>query len=145
MLSILAQAVAGRDPQSLWDLLRHDVIPVAAAYLVFLALMVTYRVTVRREHRGSWPRRERAGIRPAGGDRPAWAGLIQFVVGTAAGGYVFFLCIVVVFYFALGGEDSGFIRQALVEGSILAFGFVVPVFLALSWVSDRRSRRRTRW
>src|SRR6266508_3026199 len=45
------------------------------------------------------------------------------------------------FYFVLGDEEPDFIRQALVEGSLLAFALVVPAFLVLSLIEDLRSRR----
>ncbi|HEV8420794.1 MAG TPA: DUF6256 family protein [Actinomycetota bacterium] len=134
---LLAQGVGGTDPQGWWDVLRHDVIPVAAAYVVFLGLLMTYRVAIRRPSSGAPPRR--AG-RP--GADPSWGDLIRQLAGTAAGGYAFFLSIVVVFYFILGGEDLEFIRQALVEGSLLTFALVLPAFLLFSVLADRRSRGR---
>jgi hypothetical protein len=142
MLPLLGQGTAGTDPQGLWDVLRHDVIPVASAYIVFLALLITYRVATRRSAAGPSPGRGRSRTRSAGGADPGWGDLVRYVAGTAAGGYLFFLSIVVVFYFVLGGEDPEFIRQALVEGSILSFGFVVPAFLVLSGLSGLRSRHR---
>jgi hypothetical protein len=139
---LLGQGVAGAEPQRWWDVLRHDVIPVAAAYVVFLALLITY---YRATRRGNEPTGHRAakrwGVRPAGG-APGWGDLVRYLAGVAAGGYVFFLSIVVVFYFVLGGEDPEFIRQALVEGSLLTFALVVPAFLLFSHIEDLRSRRR---
>jgi hypothetical protein len=142
MPPLLAQGVAGTDPQGWWDVMRHDVIPVASAYLVFLGLLVTYRVATRRSAAGPSPGRERSRTRSSSGADPGWGDLVRYLAGTAAGGYLFFLSIVVVFYFVLGGEDPEFIRQALVEGSILAFGLVVPAFLVLSGLSGLRSRQR---
>ncbi len=135
---LLAQGVAGEDPLDRWDVLRHDVIPVAAAYLVFLGLLISYRVTAGRRSPRSGPREEKQG-----GGVPRWGDLIRHLAGTAIGGYAFFLLIVAVFYFTLGGEDLEFIRQALVEGSILTFALVVPAFLLFSFLADLRSRRRS--
>jgi hypothetical protein len=142
MLPLLAQGTAGTDPQGLWDVLRHDVIPVASAYIVLLALLVTYHLATRRSAGGPSPGRKRPRTRSSSGAHPGWGDLVRYVAGTAAGGYLFFLSIVVVFYFVLGGEDPEFIRQAFVEGSILAFGLVVPAFLVLSFLSGLRSRQR---
>jgi hypothetical protein len=135
---LLAQGVAGADPLDPWDLLRRDVIPVAAAYLVFLGLLITYRVTIGTRSPRSGPREERQS-----GGVPRWGDLIRHLAGTAVGGYAFFLLIVVVFYFSLGGEELEFIRQALFEGSILTFALVLPAFLLFAFLDDLRSRRRT--
>lgn len=139
----LAQGAAGADPVDLWDVLRHDVIPVAAAYAVLLCLLITYRLSTRggsgRPADGYGRRRSRA-IRAD----PGWADLVRYAAGTAAGGYVFFLSIVVVFYFTLGGEDLEFIRQAIVEGSLLTFALVVPAFLLMSVFVERLFHGRPR-
>ena len=72
-----------------------------------------------------------------------WSGLVRHIVGTAVGGYVFFLLLVVVFYFILGEHSSTLVTDALVYGSLLAFTVVVPVFLVLSWAQSRiRARGR---
>ncbi|MGH2573000.1 MAG: DUF6256 family protein [Actinomycetota bacterium] len=114
------------------ELLRQAVIPVVSAYLVFLAILVAYR-RQRREGRDG-PR-----ISEAHGP-PAWRHLIRHVTAMAVGGYLFFVLIVVLFYFVLGNEPRGLIRQALVEGSLLTFGMVLPAFLLIAWIADRRSR-----
>jgi hypothetical protein len=134
---LLAQSVAGSDPVDWWDVLRHDVIPVAAAYVVVLGLLITYRVTIRRPSV-----RTRPGHPETGNSDARWGDLIRHVTVTAVGGYAFFLMIVVLFYFTLGGEDLEFIRQAFVEGSLLTFALVLPSFLTFSALADRRSRRR---
>jgi hypothetical protein len=141
---ILAQGAAGAEPVRGWDVLRHDVIPVAAAFVVFLGLLVAYRRATRSPRGGTG--RSSAGDRNGlgRGAAPGWRELFRYVAGMAAGGYLFFLAIVVVFYFVLGGEDRSFIRQALVEGSLLAFGLVVPAFLLFSRIDDMRSHREER-
>jgi hypothetical protein len=58
------------------------------------------------------------------------------------GGYLFFLAIVVVFYFVLGGEQVSLITDALLGGSALAFLIVGPAFLLFSWVAERWGRGR---
>jgi len=130
--AFLAQGAAGAEPRGWWDVLRHDVIPVAAAYLVFLGILISYRRTTRQVRRAT----------AAKESAPGWGDLARYLVGTVAGGYVFFLAIVVVFYFVLGGEDLAFIRQALVEGSLLTFALVLPAFLLLTAIDDLRSRGR---
>ena len=127
----LAQAHAGAEPKSWVDVLRHDVSPVLATYLVYLGILVAH---ARRR-----PRRERGDGRAA-----RWPDLFRHMASTIAGGYLFFLLIVVAFYFVLGGESTSFLTQALGQGSLLAFAIVVPAFLLLSWVADAFEKRAQR-
>jgi hypothetical protein len=141
MAFLLVQPTAGGDPQSWVDVLRHDVIPVASAYLVFLAFLVVHARS-RQPDRAPTEPAPRAGRAPTERDTraPSWGTLLRYLAVTAAGGYAFFLLIVVVFYFVLGGEPERFLSQALVEGSVLAFGMVIPAFLLFSWIADRGRR-----
>jgi hypothetical protein len=136
MLStLLGQTEAGADPLKWWDVLRHDVIPVASAYLVFIGVLIAY---ARARSRPGRPRS--ADHRP-----PAtWLDLVRYLAITAAGGYLFFLGIVVGFYVVLGGESPEFLRQALAEGSLLAFAMVIPAFLVLSRLQELLSGRGRR-
>jgi hypothetical protein len=145
----LGQGAAGAEPGSAWDVLRHDVIPVGAAYLVFLGILVAYRRAKRGSPGTSGPARDprqwgwTTTKGSPNGSPPPWIDLLRYLVAMVAGGYAFFLAIVVVFYFVLGGEDWAFIRQALVEGSLLAFAVVLPAFMLLTWLEDLlRSRGR---
>ncbi len=116
-------------------LLREVVAPVLTGYIVVLGMLIAYRrAATRRGAKALKPR-------PVPAD---WKGLLRHVVGTAALGYAFFLLVVVVFYFILGGHSPMLVRDALVYGSLLAFAVVVPVFLFLSWIQSRiRARSKT--
>ncbi len=138
---LLGQGVAGAEPQRWWDVLRHDVIPVAAAYLVFLGLLITYHRATRRRVGGPGNHEEEQGGDVPTDLAPGWGHLVRYLAGTVLGGYLVFLSIVVVFYFVLGGEDREFIRQALVEGSFLTVTLVVPAFLLFSAVAELWSDR----
>jgi hypothetical protein len=111
-----------------WEkVLRQAVIPVASAYVVFLAILASYR------------RQRAAGVaRKPTGPEPTWRDLVRYLVNTALGGSTVFLLIVAVFYLVLGGQSPRLLREALVEGSALAFGIVIPAFLVISWLYDRR-------
>jgi Family of unknown function (DUF6256) len=137
-LGLFAQPQAGADPLDWADVLRHDVIPVLSAYLVFLAILLAYR-HARRRAGGAL---HAAGTRSAGGERPTWRDLVRYLAAMVAGGYVFFLAIVVVFYLILGSEPRSFVSQALGEGSLLAVA-TIPAFLAISWAADRLARARS--
>jgi hypothetical protein len=108
---------------------------------VFLAFLLAHARSRRagRAPTDLAPRAPRAPTQPAP-RAPSWGTLLRYLAATAAGGYAFFLLIVVVFYFVLGGEPERFLSQALVEGSVLAFGMVIPAFLLFSWIADRGRR-----
>jgi hypothetical protein len=126
----LAQEVAGSNPRGWADVVRHDVIPVASAFAVWIGFLVAYQRT--------------GGTRRRPEDRPTGRRAFRRLASTVIGGYVVFLLVVVIFYFVLGGEAPSFIYQALGQGSFLAFGIVAPAFLGLSWLDQRGWLRLTR-
>jgi hypothetical protein len=120
------------DERTVVDLLAQVVAPVGGAYVLVLAALYGYRRSRRRLQAG--PADE---TRTESRSSPGWRDLVRYVVATAAGGYVLFLAIVVVFYPVLGRQDRTFILEALREGSLLAFAIVVPGFLLISWLYER--------
>jgi hypothetical protein len=129
--------VAGRDPVGWLDVVRHDIIPVASAFLAFVALLLAYHRARRRRGGDASPRVPGSERAPD----PGWPHLLRYLAGTMAGGFLVFLAIVVVFYFVLGDEDVSLIVEAVLGGSALAFLIVGPVFLVFSWLAERSSRR----
>jgi hypothetical protein len=106
--------------------LRQDIAPVGTAYLVFVTVLVWY---ARRRGRAKRPDGTEGLCTRAA---PDWKRLLRSVVATLAGGYLVFALIIAVFYLVLGGQPSDFIPLSLVQGSVLAFGIVLPAFVALS-------------
>ena len=119
--------LAETDPLDWGRVLRQAVIPVASVYGVFVTILLAYR------RRGGRP------VPDATADRePTYRDLVRYLIRTAAGGFAVFLVIVAVFYLVLGGQKPDLLREALLEGSLLAFGIVIPGFLLISWLHDRR-------
>jgi hypothetical protein len=121
-------------------ILRQVVAPVAGAYLVVVAMLLWYR---RDRPVAPAPAGHARRFHAVRGGRD-WLALARYVVGTAAGGYLVFLLIVITFYFILGGEDRSFVVEALREGSVLTFAMVAPAFLLISWLYGLGDRRRGR-
>ena len=121
-------------------LLRHDVIPVLSGYLVVMSMFVAHRRDRRRQAARGRPD-EPVTIR---GWPPTWTGLTRYLLATALGGYVVFIAVILLYYFALGGENLTFIRDALTGGVWLGLGIAVPGLLFLGWVGERFSERRVR-
>lgn len=129
--------MSGRGPAGWLDIVRHDFLPVASAFVVFVALLVAYHRARRAEGGRSPP-----WLVAARAAEPRWPHLLRYLAGTMVGGYLFFLVIVVVFYFVLGGEELSLITDALLGGSALAFLIAGPAFLVFSWLAERPGRGR---
>ena len=131
-MGTLASSPAGID-------LRQHLIPLVSVYALFLLMLFTqarsslHLATAEREPE------------PAGSNPTPWGRLVRHVVVTVTAGYLTFLAIVLLYYFALGGQDRAFVAQALWGGAFLAFAVAAPAFLLLSWLANvARSARRTR-
>ncbi len=122
--------LAEADPLDWGRVVRQAIIPVASAYGVFLAILLSYR-------RGGG----RVVVADRPGPEPTHRDLLRYLLRTAGGGFAVFLVTVAVFYLLLGGQEPDLLREALLEGSLLAFGIVIPGFLLISWLHDRRSSR----
>jgi hypothetical protein len=112
------------------DLLRHDVIPVVSGYALLVVMLLRYGV--RRRSSGTRGKlADTSGAADAGGTGPGLADLVRYLARTALGGYVVFLLIVTLYYFALGGEAPSFLKQALWGGAFLGFAVAIPAFLVI--------------
>jgi len=105
--------------------IREDVAPVLSGYLFFVAVLVLYRRSLR------------TGDRKAGAERRPF---LRYLADVFLGGFAGFLSIVALFYFVVSGRPGTFLRHALVQGSELAFGIVLPAFLILTFAEDRVRR-----
>ena len=111
--------------------IRDAVLPVLAAFVLFVALLVL----------AARDRRRSSGEGTAG--RPSWRQLIRYLAVLFTMGYVVFLAIVFVFYPLLGATTPGaLLTQAAGYGALLAFGVSLPTFLLLTYVDRRRMHRR---
>lgn len=71
---------------------------------------------------------------------PGWPRLIIHLVATGTGGYLMLMAVVVIYYGGVAGAGSGFLESAF-SGCALLLGLSMPVFLAASWLAERRGRR----
>ena len=117
---------------------RQALIPMSAGYLI---LMSALGFGLRRLYR---PRGTPSGpgprpVTPGPGQRASWAALLRRIAGTVIGGYLLLMAVIVAYYFGVARVGPGFLEGAL-TGTALLLGLAAPVFVALSWLAERRGR-----
>lgn len=66
-----------------------------------------------------------------------WLRLLRHLAGTAVGGYLLLMAVVLAYYWGVAGLGGAFLASA-VTGAALLIGIAVPVFLLVSWLVERR-------
>ena len=117
---------------------RQALVPMAAGYLILMSalgfgLRRLYRPRDAPPGAGSQPDRART-TPPGPAERTG-----RQVAGTVVGGYLLLMAVVVTYYFGVARVAPGFLESA-VTGTALLLGLAAPVFAALSWLAERRSR-----
>ncbi|HEX9234877.1 MAG TPA: hypothetical protein VF972_01205, partial [Actinomycetota bacterium] len=85
LVCLLGQVHAGAEPRGWLDVLRHDVAPVASAYLVFVIMLAAHARSRRRPRLESEHRRTVRWRRTPDPPDPGWRELFAYVLGTAIG------------------------------------------------------------
>ena len=75
----------------------------------------------------------------APGQRTGRAALARQIASTVIGGYLLLMAVIVAYYFGVARVGPGFLESAL-TGTALLLGLAAPVFVALSWLAERRDR-----
>jgi hypothetical protein len=126
---------------------RQSLVPMAAGYLILMSalgfgLRRLYRPRKTPSGAEMWPDGRRT-TPPGPGQRTGWAALVRRVAGTVAYGYLLLIAVVVAYYFGVARVGPGFLESE-VTGTALLLGLATPVFIALSWLSERRRNSRPR-
>jgi hypothetical protein len=80
---------------------------------------------------------------PAGttaGPRPGWPRLARHYAGTAIGGYLLLMAVVIIYYYGVARVGGAFIASAF-TGCALLIVLSTPVFALASWLAERRRAR----
>jgi hypothetical protein len=142
---------------------RQALIPMAAGYLIWMSalgfgLYRLYRPRGAASGAGPPPSQEpatppgpdqrpattsgpdqRPATLPSPGQRTGRVALLRQVATTVICGYVLLIAVIVAYYFGVARVGSGFLESAL-TGTALLVGLATPVFVALSWLAERRGR-----
>jgi len=76
--------------------------------------------------------------------RTGWMPFILRLLGTALGGYLVLMAIVLLYYVAVAGQGRSFLIAAFTGNALVAFGIGVPALLVIAWVGERLRVRRER-
>ena len=130
---------------------RQALIPMAAGYLIWMSALGfgLYRLYHPRgspsgaseppnQEPPPPPSQEPAPL-PGKGQRTGRAAWLRQIAGTVIFGYLLLMAVIVAYYFGVAKVGPGFLESAL-TGTALLLGLATPVFAALSWLAERRSR-----
>ncbi|MGW2558664.1 DUF6256 family protein [Streptomyces sp. NPDC001514] len=101
----------------------------------YLVLMGVLAFGLRIQHRED--RRGEGRLPPT--TRRGWPALTRLVAGTAVGGYLLLMALVVGYYYGVLRVSGRFVLSA-VTGCAALIGIALPVFLAASWLVERRRK-----
>ena len=80
--------------------------------------------------------RLRAIVRP----EPGWRRLAIYSLGTAVGGYLLLMAVIIAYYYGVARVAGNFVHSAF-SGCAMLLGLAAPVFIALSWLTERKGWR----
>jgi hypothetical protein len=129
-------------------LIRQDVLPLAVGYALLMAALAAGLVlSLRRPAVPGQRPSPAASAASAASAVPAdsaagpaargWLRLVRHVAGTAVGGYLLLMAVVVGYYFGVARVSGNFIEGAF-TGCALLIGLSSPVFAAATWLVVRR-------
>jgi hypothetical protein len=90
----------------------------------------------REAHRVTARARRRSMVRL----EPGWRRFVIHYLGTAVGGYLLLMVVIIGYYFGISPVAGNFVHSAF-TGCALLIGLATPVFIALSWLVERKGWR----
>jgi len=120
-------------------------VPMLAGYLLIMAalgagLRLLTRSKAGGPQAGSRTAGRPEGPRPAAGSRRGWLLLARHVAGTAVGGYLLLVAVVIAYYYGVARVAGDFITSAF-TGTAMLIGLALPPWGAASWLTERRGQR----
>jgi hypothetical protein len=82
----------------------------------------------------------RARLRAIAAPEPGWRRFVIHYLGTAVGGYLLLIVVIIGYYFGISPVAGNFVHSAF-SGCALLIGLATPVFFALSWLVERKGWR----
>jgi hypothetical protein len=104
-------------------------------YLILMAVLAAGLRIQRRRASAGLPSTRLTGRRDRG-----WRALIAHVLTDAFAGYLVLAAVVVLYYYGVARVGSNFLDSEF-TGTALLLGISLPVFFAVSWLTQRRRDR----
>jgi hypothetical protein len=82
----------------------------------------------------------RARLRALARSGPGWRRLAIHSLGTAVGGYLLLMAVIIAYYYGVAPKGGNFVPSGF-SGCAMLLGLATPVFVALSWLSARKGWR----
>lgn len=112
-------------------LIRSDLVPIIAGYLILMGVLAVGLRLQRRRASAGLPATRLTGRRDRG-----WPALIAHVLTDALAGYLVLAAVVVLYYYGVARVGSNFLDSEF-TGTALLLGISLPLFLGLSWLTQR--------
>lgn len=113
-------------------LIRSDLVPIIAGYLILMAVLAVGLRLQRRRAAVGLPLTRLTGRRDRG-----WPALIAHVLTDALAGYLVLAAVVIIYYYGVARVGSNFLDSEF-TGTALLLGISLPLFIGLSWLTQRR-------
>ena len=115
-------------------LIRSDLVPIIAGYLIVMTVLAIGLLVQRRRVTADLPLGRLTGRRDRG-----WPALLIHVLADALAGYLLLAVVVVGYYYGVARVGGSFLDSEF-TGALLLLGISLPVWLALSFLSQRKRR-----
>ena len=128
--------------------ISQALIPMLAGYLLIMTMLGFGLRLLARSKAGDRHERSRTaeppeGPRPAAGSRHGWLALARHVAGTAVGGYLLLMAVVIAYYYGIARVAGDFLTSAF-TGNAMLIAIALPLWGAASWLTERRRQRGQR-
>ncbi len=127
--------------------IRQALIPMLTGYLLVMTMLGLGLRRLCRPRAGDRQGRSPTAERPGGPPAAAvswrgWLALARHVTGTAVGGYLVLIAVVVAYYYGIARVGRGFLKDAF-TGNAMLIGLALPLWGAMSWLTERRRQRNS--
>jgi hypothetical protein len=113
-------------------LIRSDLLPIGVGYIIVMIVLAAGLLAARRRAASGRPL-----TRYAGRIERGWPALLYHVLTDFLGGYVLLAVVVVLYYYFVARVASNFLDSEF-SGAAVLLAIALPIYLAASWLRQRR-------